>query len=563
MHKIPDKYLRLVISGMILLSLLNLNSPKIYFGDEAYYLDAGIHMVKSGHWLTPVHEGEVRFQKPVFFYWLVALSYRIFGISMFAGRLPSLLGMAFLAIIIWRLTDLLFESNNAGFYSAIVFLSTPMTIWYGRTAMTDMMLSLFLIGGFYFGILGFIKDDNRRMNFAISFVFMGLGTITKGMAGFLFPLLSLLLCSIFFREWRILLKSFLHPLNWLIFFVIALPWPVAMYYIHGNKFISHILNVEITGRFSLSLMKIIQAIFYYSVVLLRYSFPWILLLPIALVCNRGIWRETWRTSRKSIMTILVFSGILFFSYSILITDIRARYLLPVIPMSSVLTGVVISKPEQWLSEKVLARIIIVAVIFISALVIVFSISGIYIVSKTSGFSSLPFIATLALSVAGIIASLFAFHRLHFQGYITAICIFILLIVNVMLGWTIPNVSPSPVHQLAKKINRKANQADIYGFLLSDGESTILKVTLKREIRNFSPYDVDTVSKLDKASSNTFVILKEKDFTHHIEGGYKVISRAFGFERIDAGRFWNSIQNGKVNEYLESCKIYYILIQGVN
>lgn len=563
MEKIPRKYLLLIILNMVLLSLFGLNSPKIYFGDEAYYLDAGIHMVQNGHWLTPVHEGEVRFQKPIFFYWLVALSYKIFGISMFAGRLPSLLAMAFLAIIVWRLTDLLFESNNAGFYTALVFLSTPMTIWYGRTAMTDMMLSLFMLAGFYFGLLGFIKNENRRLNFAVSFFFIGLGTVTKGMAGFLFPVLSLLLCAIFQREWRFLIKRFLHPLNWLIFLAISLPYPLVMYYLHGDKYISHILYIEITGRFSLSFMNIIRAFCYYFVVLLRYSFPWILLLPIEFVCAGGILRELWRTNRKSLVPILIFSGILFFSYSIFIKDVRARYLLPIMPMTAVLIGVVISKSEQWWSRKILARIIISAVIFITFLVIAFCIAGIYVASKTNWLSSFPFIVTITLCIAGVTGLLYAYKRFYFQGLITAVCIFLFLIVNIMLVWVVPNISPSPVHQLAKKIGQKVKGSDIYGFLLSDGESTILKVTLKREVPNFYWHDAEIGSEIDKASSNTFIISKEKDFENHIEPGYTVISEAFGFERIDAGRLWESIQNDKVNEYLESCKIYYVLIQGMN
>ncbi|MDH5174795.1 MAG: hypothetical protein OEW43_06010, partial [Elusimicrobiota bacterium] len=47
--------------------------------DETYYLSSGLNMVKSGDWITPVFEGqEVRFQKPIIFYWLVALSFKIF-----------------------------------------------------------------------------------------------------------------------------------------------------------------------------------------------------------------------------------------------------------------------------------------------------------------------------------------------------------------------------------------------------------------------------------------------------------------------------------------------------
>ena len=49
-----------------------LGRPAIGDSDEAFYAEAGREMVESGDWLTPHYNYEVRFQKPILFYWLVA-----------------------------------------------------------------------------------------------------------------------------------------------------------------------------------------------------------------------------------------------------------------------------------------------------------------------------------------------------------------------------------------------------------------------------------------------------------------------------------------------------------
>src|SRR4029453_8648588 len=40
--------------------------------DEAFYAEAAREMVESGDWLTPHFNYELRFQKPILYYWLAA-----------------------------------------------------------------------------------------------------------------------------------------------------------------------------------------------------------------------------------------------------------------------------------------------------------------------------------------------------------------------------------------------------------------------------------------------------------------------------------------------------------
>jgi hypothetical protein len=48
-------------------------------------------MLARGDWVTPHFNGQPRFDKPILFYWLILLSYRVFGITEFAVRFWSAL----------------------------------------------------------------------------------------------------------------------------------------------------------------------------------------------------------------------------------------------------------------------------------------------------------------------------------------------------------------------------------------------------------------------------------------------------------------------------------------
>ena len=72
------------------LLLCNLSYPLIE-PDEGRYAEIGREMVQSGDWIVPTLNGKAYFDKPPLFYWLVAGSFRLFGMSEQAARLvPAL-----------------------------------------------------------------------------------------------------------------------------------------------------------------------------------------------------------------------------------------------------------------------------------------------------------------------------------------------------------------------------------------------------------------------------------------------------------------------------------------
>src|SRR4029453_8953814 len=79
----------LILTAICLLTFFaGLGRSAIGDSDEAFYAESAREMIEQGDWITPHYNYDYRFQKPVFFYWLVRLSYIVGGIWAGARRAP-------------------------------------------------------------------------------------------------------------------------------------------------------------------------------------------------------------------------------------------------------------------------------------------------------------------------------------------------------------------------------------------------------------------------------------------------------------------------------------------
>jgi len=74
--------------------------------DEPRYAWIARDMAESGDWIAPRLYGRPWFEKPVLYYWMAGASFKLFGVSEAAARLPSALCALFatlaLAWLAWR-----------------------------------------------------------------------------------------------------------------------------------------------------------------------------------------------------------------------------------------------------------------------------------------------------------------------------------------------------------------------------------------------------------------------------------------------------------------------------
>ena len=224
---------------------------------ESNYALTAREMVLSGDWISPQIYGNYWYDKPVFFYWLTAAGFKIFGFNEFAARFfPALSGMAGLGLLVYAAKKLYGEKT--AFWSGVILMTSTEFFLISKSVITDSTLFFFFS--------------------------MALATLTKGPIGFLLPGLIMVLFLFFTRGWSEI-KNMKVFSGGLLFFLIAAPWYVAMYNLHGSAFIDQFFGTHNFLRATVSEHPRDNVFYYYTLVLLLALFPWSGLLPRFLAKN--------------------------------------------------------------------------------------------------------------------------------------------------------------------------------------------------------------------------------------------------------------------------------------
>ena len=81
-------------------------------------------------------------------YWLVALSFRIFGFNTFAAHLPQAIGVLLLALLGFHWAERAFGPRTA-FYTGLAILTSAGVFLFTRIFIPEVLLSLFLCTALY------------------------------------------------------------------------------------------------------------------------------------------------------------------------------------------------------------------------------------------------------------------------------------------------------------------------------------------------------------------------------------------------------------------------------
>ncbi len=223
---------KIVFAIIIFISLFRLGSVKLFDVDEAVFAQSTKEMIQSGDWITPTYNGEPRYDKPILFYWLMAFSFKIFGVNEFAARFPSALsGLILCAVLYFFIKNL--KDEKQAFYTVLSFAFSLYYFIYTHAAVTDMALSLFIS----VSLICFYISEEKNKKFIYGFyIFSAFAFLTKGLVGIVFPfgIASVYLCiKKGFKE----LKTLYNFWAILLFLLISIPWYVAQILINGREFI--------------------------------------------------------------------------------------------------------------------------------------------------------------------------------------------------------------------------------------------------------------------------------------------------------------------------------------
>lgn len=116
----PKIHIILVTFLAITIMMSKLDQYGLANYDDAFYAQKAKEILATGDWFTMHYNHIPAFENPPFFMWLVALSFKIFGINEYAARFPSALMGVGSVILLYLCTKWLTRDSIAALFSATV-----------------------------------------------------------------------------------------------------------------------------------------------------------------------------------------------------------------------------------------------------------------------------------------------------------------------------------------------------------------------------------------------------------------------------------------------------------
>jgi 4-amino-4-deoxy-L-arabinose transferase-like glycosyltransferase len=308
--------------------------------DEPRYAWIARDMVETGDWVTPRLYGKPWFEKPPLFYWGAAQSFKLFGVSEAAARLPSAVSALLATLALAWLALRLYGAETAR-WLLLLLPTTVGMIGFSHAAATDMPFSAMLTIAMVCAavVLSLTRDEKTPIQprtpwlaLILFGLFLGLAVLAKGPAAIILSGGTIFFWALFTKRWRDAFRLF-HPAALASFCLTALPWYILCARRNPDFYrifiIEHNFKRYLTPEF-----QHIQPFWFYLPVLLVAFLPW---------TGAGIWTawaggaEFAKSRKISPHTLFLLSWslfvLLFFSLS---QSKLPGYALPAIPALTLL-----------------------------------------------------------------------------------------------------------------------------------------------------------------------------------------------------------------------------------
>lgn len=305
--------------------------------DETFYAQTAREMLDRGEWATPYLYGKPQFEKPILFYWLVELSFRIFGVNEFAARFPSAV-FAFLGVIVMYFLGKLLFNKRVGVFACLMLATNVEYVILSRACVTDMVLFTLMLSGALFFFYGYLKG--RTYFYLLSAAAFGFATLTKGPVFLALPLAVILIYLAWIRDMKAFKKIPLFRCA-IVFLAVALPWYLLIYKLHGKEFIDAFFGFHNVNRFLEAEHKIGSQVYYNIPIILGGYFPWSVFLPFGLwhafKKARDAKRET-SSAKNGMVFVLVWLAVIFLFFTASSTKLPT-YIFPCFISLALITAV--------------------------------------------------------------------------------------------------------------------------------------------------------------------------------------------------------------------------------
>lgn len=356
------------IAGTIVIGyfafIYNLGAIGLIDETEPKFAEAARQMLVRNDWITPYFNEDTRFDKPPLVYWLMAMGYQLLGVNEWAVRLPSALsalGLMGLLFYTLRRSGSHFtgvgepidrfgqlyglksreRSRNSwfcAFLGAAIFALNPHSLVWGRTGVSDMLLTGCVGSALLTFFWGYVTRS--QIWYLAFYVLTALAVLTKGPVGFVLPAIAITLFLLYLGEFWQVVREMRLAWGLLIVAAIVAPWYVVAIVENGDAFVNTFFGYHNIQRFT----QVVNGhdapwYFYLAIVFLCFA-PWSAYLPIAIArlqfWQRSFWQSQPRQERLGIFALFWSIGIFGF-FSVSVTKLPS-YVLPLIPAAAILVA---------------------------------------------------------------------------------------------------------------------------------------------------------------------------------------------------------------------------------
>ena len=335
------------------------------------------NMLQSGDWVTPRLDGIAYLEKSPLKYWMIAVSFLIFGVHDWAARIPVAVGAVLLCWVTARFGAWAF-GRRAGMYSGLALATSVGLFLFTRILIPDVLLTLTITVAIWSLLRAFDHNEPHPGRWALLlWAAMGTGVLLKGLVAVVIPAGSAAVYLFFTRQLFV-------PKTWarvrpvagmLVFLAIAAPWHVMAtlrnppYFdltMHSEKgayhgfFWFYFINEQVLRFLNLRYPRDYNTVprLYFWLFHLLWLFPWSVYLPAAM---RLSYRKPDRASRTRLMLLCWSAFILvFFTFS----TTQEYYSMPCYPALALLIGSAIASEDRllrWGTRAVSAISVLAAV----------------------------------------------------------------------------------------------------------------------------------------------------------------------------------------------------------
>src|ERR1017187_6950452 len=240
--------------------------------DEGRNAEIAREILLLKDWVTPHYDFVPYLDKPMLFYWLEAVAFKICGASAWAARLPSTLAAVGCVLLVYDLARARWGLDSA-LWSSLILATSPLFVAFARISIFDMTLTFFVTLALWAFSRAADHHRRRRGRWLVAMcAAMALATLTKGPIGVVLPGLVIIVWALLTRRWWFL-RSRALAVGLSLFALVAVPWYVWAE-LRNPGYLRYFLVEENLLRYLTPRFRKGEPWYFYLIVLSLGAFPW-------------------------------------------------------------------------------------------------------------------------------------------------------------------------------------------------------------------------------------------------------------------------------------------------